>query len=146
MNTRGYILSGIALAAWMTVFAFVTLSGGCSSSPVASAQTVEQKAYAVYGTFVITEEQAAQLVQQPSTPASLRQSIAAADALAKPSADALEKAFLDYESAAAALKAGTTTADQVAIAQTNLVTWVNTADSDVQNLVSAVKGWITPAR
>jgi len=113
---------------------------GCASSPLATAQTPEQKAFAVYGSFVIYEEQAARLATDPSTPGPVRQALSAADARAKPSADALLKAFQDYSTADTALKAGTGTPEKLQITAENLDTWVQTASNDINTLITTVKG------
>jgi hypothetical protein len=45
---------------------------GCVNSPVQQAETPEQKAYALYGTYVIFQEKAAELVQDSSTSESVK--------------------------------------------------------------------------
>lgn len=54
-------LSGVATAAILTL-------QGCTANPVAQAETVEQKAYALYGVYVISQGKAAALFQDPAVP------------------------------------------------------------------------------
>lgn len=112
---------------------------GCANSPVIVAQDSEQRAYAIYGTFVIVEEQAAGLVGSPGVPNTVVVAIRQADAKAKPSADALVQAVRDYDAASHQLKTGGGSADKVSIASSNLVKWVSQAQTDVAALVAAVK-------
>lgn len=112
---------------------------GCASNPVSAAQTPDQRAYAVYGAFVISEEQGAKVATDPTVDVHVRQAIQAADAKAKPSADALLKAYQDYAHAQTLLNAGTGSAAQFATASANLDQWIMTAEADVNALVAAVK-------
>lgn len=72
---------------------------------VRTAETPAQKAFALYGTFVVAEEAAAALIADPALPAAVRQGIRTADAVAKPLADALMAAAREYARAAAELRA-----------------------------------------
>lgn len=131
-----YFLWGILLA----VVALTILSACQTPSPVKEAQTLDQKAYASYGTFVVWEEQAALLSQDPATPPSVKSALAKADAAAKPLADHLLDAVKVYENVSAQLAAGTTTAEKVAIATADLQSWLNEATPAITGLVAAVKG------
>jgi hypothetical protein len=129
------------LLAWALLCeAFILLHGCASTNAVGMASDIEQRAYAVYGTFVVIEERGAQLVGDPNTPAAVKVVIRLADSKAKPSADALLKATQDYLSIAAQVKAGGSTPAALATATANLTGWITTATADVNNLVSAVKG------
>ncbi len=113
---------------------------GCQNNPITVAKTPLQRAYAAYGEFVILEEQAAHLTQDPTTPRQIKNIIATADSRAKPSADALLSAVLDYESASKSLSTGTGTPEKLAITESNLEHWLTQANTDITVLVSAVKG------
>ena len=112
---------------------------GCASNPVSIAQDTEQRAYAVYGTFVIVEEQAARVVQDPSIPDEVKIVIRSADARAKPTADALAQAVRDYDDASGALRGSGSTTVSLTVAATNLQKWLIEAQSDVGDLVNAVR-------
>lgn len=137
-------LSGPALALALGVAGAFALHG-CASNPVAAANTLDQKAYAIYGTFVIVEEQGAKLVSDPTTPAAIKAAIRSTDARAKPTADALTTALHQYDTAVASVKAGGPgTAGALSTAQANLTTWIAQASTDVNALVAAVKGNASP--
>lgn len=107
---------------------------GCLNAPTKAAQTPEQKAYAVYGTFVVLEEQAAVITQNANVPASVKRALAAADNVAKPSADALAVALKTY----VATKAnGSTSTLNAALAA--LATASDQAQTDMSGLSTLVK-------
>ena len=112
---------------------------GCASNPVAVAQDSEQRAYAIYGTFVIVEEQAAKLIGDPQVLNPVVIAIKSAESRAKPTADALLKAVRDYDDASHQLKTGSGNANNVIVASANLQRWVTQAQTDVAALVAAVK-------
>jgi len=143
LRSHRFFMPGFAsVFAVMFAFTLVTVSciPGCKMNPVSTAQTLDQKAYAVYGTFVVMEESAAGLKRDPNVAPQVKLKLVAADARAKPSADALLRALRDYDAATLALKAGDGTASQLSIATANLNTWIAQATADVDALVTAVHG------
>lgn len=126
---------------WM-LLAMVMLSGAmCQGvNPVAEAETNEQRAYAAYGTFVIFQEKAVDLVNLPSISDSVKLRIIQAEELAKPVADDLLDAINEVEDIREQLAAGETTADRVLIASNNLNNWINRLLPLVNNLIREVKG------
>ena len=69
------------------------------TNAIRAAETVEQQAFASYGTFVAYQETVADLVESPTATPEFRQLAAQADTAAKPLADAL------FDSAVALIKA-----------------------------------------
>lgn len=61
-----------------------------------SGMSLQSRAEATYGSFVVTEKSAAELIQSPNVPDSTKVKIQAADTAAKPVADALLAAILGY--------------------------------------------------
>lgn len=93
-----------------------TLSlAGCGTvqavNAVGQASTLEQRAFALYGTFVTLEEAAAVLVRDTSIPKSVRKAIQAADKRAKPLADRTRSLAVQLNAARAAYQAADATAD-----------------------------------
>lgn len=129
----------LVLVSAITLACGIAQLPGCAVNPISGAEDSEQRAYAIYGTFVIVEEQAATLVGSPQVSNSVVSAIRLADSHAKPSADALVQAVRDYDAASHALKVGSGTASQLGIASTNLQRWVGQARTDVTALVNAVK-------
>lgn len=128
------------IAAMVLIVATAAMSACGSLNPLARAQTVEQKAYAAYGQFLIVEEQAAAIVQEPSVPASAKQAVARADAVAKPVADKLLAAVLAVGQVRDDLAAGKSTEEKLVIATANLQKWYDEVLPLVRDLASAVKG------
>lgn len=71
----------------------------CGANPYKDADTIQQKGYATYGTFVIVEEQAAALVQDPAVSGVVKLALRRADAKGKPIADALHNVLVTDGSA-----------------------------------------------
>lgn len=113
---------------------------GCTTSPLTAGKTLDQKAYALYGTFVVFEEQAASLIKLSTTPDSVKEAIRKADRTAKPVADELSRAVRQYLIIQRELSAGTTTNDKLVIATANLEKWVRDATPLIESLVKAVGG------
>jgi hypothetical protein len=128
------------LAMTLLVVAATALAACGSLNPLSKAQTLEQKAYALYGQFTIVEEQAASLVQEASVPASAKKAIAQADAVAKPVADKLLAATLAVDRARDDLAAGRTTEEKLLIATANLQRWYDEVLPLIRDLAAAVKG------
>lgn len=72
--------------------------------PIGNAETLEQKAFATYGTFVIAEETAAELMGSPNVPDTVKVTIQTMDGIAKPAADILLDVALEVAQARAALQ------------------------------------------
>lgn len=132
--------SALGVLAGLAMLTVMVLGAGCASlNPVKAASTSEQKAYALYGSFVIFEEQAAKLYQSPTASARVKAALKAADAAAKPVADKL----LDATQAVLAIKveiaAGTSTTDKLVIALQNLDRYITEAGPKIKALGNAFK-------
>lgn len=111
-----------------------------SANPLARAETVEQKAYAAYGTFVIFEEQAASLVTSGTVGDNVARVLIAADETAKPVADGLLDATLEFGRVKAEFEAGATSEERFLIAMKSLNDWTERALPLINNLVKSVRG------
>lgn len=128
-----------SLGGALVALGLVTLAlYGCITHPVNVTKNTEQRAYALYGEFVIFEEQAAQL--RNSVTPQIFVVIQHADAIAKPTADSLLQAVRDYDAVATQVRAGAGTENQLSTVTANLEKWVTQADTDIASLISAVKG------
>lgn len=87
MKTFRALMAG----AWSLVAILAVLSA-CTSNPVRQAETFEQKAFALYGTYVIFQGKAADLVQDPTVSEQLKQPLRDADRVAFPVAESLADA------------------------------------------------------
>lgn len=118
----------------------LVLQACAASNPLAKAETLEQKAFASYGTFVIFEEQAAKLIASGELSNSTVRAIGRADAAAKPVADSLIEATLEFAAIREEFEAGGVGEDKFIAAMNNLNSWVDRSLPLINNLVSAVKG------
>lgn len=127
-----------AILFWMVPLLFIA---GCqNANPVKAAETTEQRAYASYGTFVIFQEKAADLVEQPGLSNGVKLRIINAEAAAKPVADNLLDAYTEFLVIKAQFDAGETTQDKLVIASNNLDGWVTQLAPLVNELIRNLKG------
>lgn len=122
------------------VFGLAAVLFGCAGNPLSAAHTPEQRAYALYGEFVIFEEQAVALRSSGELTPPLLVAIQKADMIAKPTADALLQATQDVIAAQRQLDSGSGSPEKLKIATDNLTRWVTQGQTDITNLASAVKG------
>lgn len=129
-QTSGYIITALFLATWLSACA--TIAG-----PYKAAETAEQKAFALYGTFVVFEERGAAIVTDRRIDLDARRAIQRADARAKPVADSLLDAALEVQSVREQLDASDNDLETVT---RNLEGWITRFEPLVAELVRAVKG------
>ena len=126
--------------AWLLLCFTALLQGCAGSNPIAAADTPEQRAYAAYGTFVIAQETAADLVEDASIPDGVRLRIISAEERAKPVADSLLDAYTEYLIIKAEFDAGDTSESRLVIAANNLDDWVTQLAPLVAELLRNIKG------
>lgn len=92
-SVRQYLAAFLVPFLLPSMLLSVVALSGCAAvqtaNAVVAAETLEQRAYALYGTFVALEEAAVPLVRDKSIPKAVRKAIQRADARAKPLADRL---------------------------------------------------------
>ena len=125
--------------AWLLLFV-VALSGCTGMNPVKVAESPEQQAYAAYGTFVIFQEKAANIVEDRTIPRGVRLKIIEAEERAKPVADSLLDAFAEFLTVKAEFQAGTTDEERFVIAANSLNDWVTQLAPLINDLVRSIKG------
>lgn len=131
-------LWAFAVLMWLAPLMF--LSGCQSTNPIGAAETAEQRAYAAYGTFVIFQEKAADLVEQPELSRGLKLRIINAEEAAKPVAESLLDAYTELLAVRAQFDAGQTTEEKVVIASNNLNSWITRLAPLVNELIRNIKG------
>ena len=125
----------------MLLLVWVAALQACAfQAPVSVAQTPEQKAYAAYGTFVIFEEKAAELVTGNTLSDDVKLRIIEADEAAKPVADNLLETIEELGRIGDQVAAGETGEEQYLIVVNSLNSWVEQLVPLVNNLIAAVKG------
>lgn len=126
------------------VCALAVLVSCTTTNPIAVATDIEQRAFAMYGSFVIAEEQGAKLATDSRVPLSVRVAIKRADNAAKPAADALLQVLKTYEEVAQSFKIGATTHSTLNTAADNLDAQIKVSQQNVAALVNAMKVSTTP--
>lgn len=134
-----YQLKQTAQAVYLLVI-MIGLQACAASNPISKAETTEQRAFATYGTFVIIEEQAAKLVSSGELTRSAVIAIGRADERAKPVADTLLDATLEFTVMRIEYESGGTGEQKFVSAMNELDGWVTRARPLIANLISAVKG------
>lgn len=118
----------------------VGLQGCASTNPIAAAETAEQRAYAAYGTFVIFQEKAVDLVGEESISSNVRLRIIEAEERAKPVADSLLDAYVEFLAVKAEFNAGNTTQERLVAAATSLDDWVTRLAPMINELIRTLQG------
>lgn len=118
----------------------VGLQGCASVNPIAAAETAEQRAYAAYGTFVIFQEKAVDLVGEESISSDVRLRIIAAEERAKPVADSLLDAYVEFLAVKAEFNAGNTGQGSLVAAANSLDDWITRLAPMVNELIRTLQG------
>lgn len=135
-----YLVQTRQLFAFYCLLLLIGLQGCAASNPLAQAETVEQKAYAAYGTFVIAEEQAAKLVSSGQLNNSQIIAIGKADERAKAVVDDLLEAVLEFEAIKAEFEEFGSGEQRYVNAMNNLNNWTGRLVPLINNLLAAVRG------
>jgi len=137
----------IVKALWAVLILSALLAGAasCASSPAAvgcgskAGQSLETCTYALFGTYVVVEHEAAALIQSDQVPDAAKTAIAQADVKAAPLMEAGRDLALQYASVRAQVQAGASSADRLAILTDHLQAWLAQAEPAVSQLIAAVK-------
>lgn len=125
--------------AFVPAVLLLCLAACASINPLGYAESAEQKAYALYGTFVVFEEQAAKAYADPVTPVKAKQALSRADRVAKPAVDALMIAAREVIRLRRDYDAGKITKDNFIEAVDRLEALYEQTRPAVEDLVAAVK-------
>jgi len=124
---------------WFLALVVLALQGCPATNPVREAQTLDQKGYALYGMFVVFEEQAASLKLQGVLSESAQDKIREIDGKAKPLADKLLDALTEVSTIRRALEKGESTQEKLQIAVANLDQWILNAEPEITALINFVE-------
>lgn len=98
----------------LCAYAHLLLLSACTIfDPISRAETTEQKAWALYGTFVVFQEQAAKLVVSPEVSESVKERIRSLDRAAHPLSQNLFDASQTAITARRAFENGTGSQEEV---------------------------------
>ena len=134
-----YVTVGVRQFQTYFLLAIMLLLQACAgASPIAKAETIEQRAFATYGTFVIIEEQAAKLVSSGQLPDSAVRAIARADSQVKSVADALLDTTLEFVVIRVEFEAGATTEEKFVRTMNELNGWIERTRPLIATLITVV--------
>jgi hypothetical protein len=114
------------------------LQACAAANPVSKAETIEQRAFATYGTFVIIEEQAAKLVSSGQISDSAVRAIARADSQVKSVADALLDTTLEFVVIRVEFEAGVTSEEKFVRTMNELNAWIERTRPLIATLITVV--------
>lgn len=122
MGQRGFVRPLFLAFVLLVSAPIVGVMQGCAApNPFAVAQTPEQQAMALYGTYQIAKTQAAALYADPATPDNVANFLKKANDAAAPPFDTLYKAMLAFKMAEEAAAQGTGTAEQTLLALNHML-------------------------
>lgn len=99
----------------------LTLSGCGSNSAIQQAETLDQKALATYGSYVIAKEQAAALYADANTPDEIRVALKAANEVVRQPMELMHQAMVAYKRLEEAVVLGTATEAEMQAAAEELL-------------------------
>lgn len=108
--------------------------------PLRQAETTGQRAYALYGTYVIFVEKAADIVESPNVPPTLKLRLIAAEEKAAPIVESLIEVLFEYERIEREVKAQTTPPERLLAVSRNLETMLLEATPLIEVLINTVRG------
>jgi hypothetical protein len=114
------------------------LLAACTNNPFKTAETPEQTADALYGSYAIAVEQGAKLLQDATVSDEVKRPVAEAMVAAKEPANSFQDALIQYSTIRAQLEAGETPHDKLVIAQQNVDRWLLEAKPLIDKLIAAV--------
>ena len=122
---------------YLTLLTCVALLSACATikGPTEAAESAEQRAFALYGTVVVFEEQGAALINDSRVDLSVRRAIQQADRVAKPIADSTLEVALELKQVREELG----DENRLASLTANLESWIARLEPAVASLVSAIR-------
>lgn len=125
---------------WLALILIAAVVAGCSTlSPLKAAETAEQRAFAAYGTFVVYQELAVDIMRDPQVPDSVKLRIQRAEGQAKPVADSLLDTALEVSSIRRQFDEGRATDSALLVAVQMLDESLERLAPLINNLVAAVR-------
>lgn len=142
-KTKGGLRASFGATLAALALALLMVGVGCAPPrALATAQTPAQKAFALYGVFVAMEEAGAAIVTNELAPEIIKRAIRRADAMAKPTADAMLAGARRYQQLKRQLDTEPTDmANVTVIALHALLAQIAEAEPKINALVGAVRAW-----
>ncbi len=124
------------------MFASVAMLAGCETvqavNAVASAESVEQRGFALYGTYVVLQERAAELVTDKAIPKAVRKRVQQADGIAFPLAERVRALSIELNEARLKFNTLSGGAERVQLAVVALARAIEVFGPSLQAVTAAV--------
>lgn len=130
--------SPLLLITTLALLASVSACQTAPANPVSAASRPETTALALYGSYTIVAEAAADIKENPATPPEVGAALKAADAVAYPIVKQLRPAAEEVQRIRAELSAGADADAKLAIAITSVNSWITRAAPLIKNFTDAV--------
>lgn len=124
----------------LSIVPLLLLLAACQVNPFKTAETVEQKADALYGSYVIAKEQGADLLMNQAIADEIKRPLAEAMVASKPLGDSGQNLLIQYSVIKEQVRQGQTSADRLATVEREIGGWIASATPVIQNLINAVSG------
>jgi hypothetical protein len=124
----------------LSIVPLLLLLAACSTNPFKTAQTVEQKSDALYGSYVIAKEQGVTILQNESIPDEAKRPLAQVMVDSKALADELQNSLIHYSTVKAQIAQGSTSQERLAIVERELNGWIVKATPVINKLIETVGG------
>lgn len=124
----------------LSIVPLLLILAACQTNPFATAQTVEQKGDALYGSYVIAKEQGAALLQNAGISDQVKRPLAEAMVASKPLADSGQDLLTQYSVIKEQVAVGQNSAERLAIVDRQINEWIANATPVIQSLINAVAG------
>jgi hypothetical protein len=124
----------------LSLVPLLLLLAACNSNPFATAQSVEQKGDALYGSYVIAKEQGAVILKNASVSDEAKRPLAQAMVDSKEPADSLQDSLIEYSAVKAQIAQGTTPEGKLSIVEREISGWIVKAKPLIDKLIATVGG------
>ena len=138
MNSHRFFAVNVLLVVILSTL--VTL-GGCETlTPTREAESIEQRAFALYGTFVIYQEAAARSMSDPQIPDSVKREAQQIDARAAPIASSLAESTATLSRLRREFEEGAASEGELLTAIRSVERWTQELAPLIARLISTVGG------
>lgn len=124
----------------LSIVPLLLLLAACQTNPFSTAQTVEQRGDALYGSYVIAKEQGALILQNAGISDEAKRPLAELMVASKPVGDAGQAVLIEYSTVKGEVERGVTPQEKLTIVEQNIAAWIERATPLITKLIETVGG------
>lgn len=124
----------------LSIIPLLLLLAACTANPFKTAQTVEQKGDALYGSYVIAKEQGAEILKNTGIADEAKRPLAEAMVASKAPADSLQDSLIQYSKVKGEIAQGSTSQEKLTIVEREINRWILEATPLINKLIETVGG------